>query len=70
MIFETMKGQNRRTTKKVNLKLGQISEGFDQILSSENDRKIFFKSLLNPPIPNENLRKAFQLHEEFVKNSH
>ena len=34
-------------------------------LASENDRKIFFESLLNPPAPNAKLKEAMKRHTEF-----
>lgn len=41
----------------------------EQILSSERDKKVFFDALMNPPAPNEALKKAFLLHKEFEKNA-
>ena len=34
-------------------------------LASENDRKIFFDTLLNPPAPNARLKEAMKRHTEF-----
>jgi uncharacterized protein (DUF1778 family) len=42
-----------------------IMEKHNNWLSSENDRKIFFNALLNPPAPNAKLKKAMQKHREF-----
>lgn len=56
-------------TKLGNFNLSQLLEESDQILSSENDRKIFIESLMNPQRPNKNLRRAFMLHQDFIKNS-
>lgn len=41
----------------------------EQILVSDRDKKKFFDALMNPPGPNEELKKAFLLHQEFEKNS-
>ncbi len=64
-----MKKQNRKITKVKDLHLSMFPEVSDQILSSERDKKIFFDALMNPQKPNENLRNAFRLHQEFIKNS-
>ena len=42
-----------------------IMEKHNNWLSSENDRKIFFDALLNPPAPNERLKAAMKKHAEF-----
>jgi uncharacterized protein (DUF1778 family) len=63
-----MKRKNRKMTKLGSFNLSQLLEGSDQILSSENDKKIFIESLMNPQRPNKNLRKAFKLHQDFMKN--
>jgi hypothetical protein len=64
-----MKKQNRKITEVKDLHLSMFPEVSDQILSSERDKKIFFDALMNPLKPNENLRNAFRLHQEFIKNS-
>jgi len=42
-----------------------ILEKHNNWLSSENDRKLFFNALLNPPQPNEKLKQAMKKHGEF-----
>jgi len=42
-----------------------IMEKHNNWLASENDRKIFFNTLLNPPAPNAKLKKAMAKHGEF-----
>jgi uncharacterized protein (DUF1778 family) len=42
-----------------------IIERHNNWLASENDRKIFFDALLNPPAPNERLKAAMKKHAEF-----
>ena len=42
-----------------------IMEKHNNWLSSENDRKIFFDTLLNPPAPNAKLKQAMRRHGEF-----
>lgn len=41
----------------------------EQILVSDRDKKKFFDALMNPPAPNEELKKAFILYQEFEENS-
>jgi uncharacterized protein (DUF1778 family) len=36
----------------------RIVEERNRILASEKDREIFFEALVNPPVPNEALKKA------------
>jgi hypothetical protein len=64
-----MKKQNRKITEVKDLHLSMFPEVSGQILSSERDKKIFFDALMNSQKPNENLRNAFRLHQEFIKNS-
>lgn len=40
------------------LSVNKSSGNEKEIISSEKDRDKFFDALLNPPLPNENLRKA------------
>ncbi len=47
----------------------KVIEEHEQILVSERDKKKFFDALMNPTVPNEELKKAFILHEEFERNS-
>ena len=42
-----------------------IMERHNKWLVSENDRKIFFDALLNPPAPNDKLKAAMKRHGEF-----
>lgn len=44
-----------------------IMEKHNNWLVSENDRKIFFDALLNPPAPNARLKAAMKRHSELVK---
>jgi uncharacterized protein (DUF1778 family) len=38
----------------------------DTIVLSERDRAVFFETLVNPPAPNERLRRAFAEHKRRV----
>lgn len=42
-----------------------IMEAHNNWLASENDRKVFFNALLNPPAPNDRLKAAMRKHSEF-----
>jgi uncharacterized protein (DUF1778 family) len=42
-----------------------IMEKHNNWLSSENDKKIFFKALMSPPAPNDKLKQAMKKHSEF-----
>jgi len=42
-------------------------EKYNNWLASENDRKVFFDALLNPPAPNHKLKDAMKKHAEFKK---
>ena len=44
-----------------------IMEKHNNWLASENDRKIFFDALLNPPAPNDRLKAAMKRHSELLK---
>lgn len=44
-----------------------LMEKHNNWLTSENDRKIFFDALVNPPAPNAKLKEAMQKHELKVK---
>jgi uncharacterized protein (DUF1778 family) len=44
----------------VSEKANAIMEKHNNWLSSENDRKIFFHALLNPPEPNAKLKQAMK----------
>jgi uncharacterized protein (DUF1778 family) len=37
----------------------KIAEEHNRILASEKDKKVFFKALMNPPKPNQALKRAF-----------
>jgi uncharacterized protein (DUF1778 family) len=43
-----------------------IIERHHAILVSENDKEIFFKALLNPPKPNDDLMRAAELYKDEV----
>lgn len=47
----------------------KVMKDHEQILVSERDKKKFFDALMNPPAPNDELKKAFLLHQEFEENS-
>ena len=47
----------------------KVITDYEQILVTDRDKKIFFDALMSPPAPNEELKKAFKLHQEFEKNS-
>lgn len=49
----------------VSEKAEAIMEKHNNWLSSENDRKIFFNALVNPPVPNDKLKQAMKKHREF-----
>jgi uncharacterized protein (DUF1778 family) len=49
----------------VSEKAEAIMEKHNNWLSSENDRKIFFNALMNPPEPNDKLKQAMKKHREF-----
>ena len=49
-------------------KANRIVSEYDTILSSDKDKEIFFNALLNPTEPNENLKAAAKLYEEFLSN--
>ena len=42
-----------------------IMEKHNNWLSSENDRKIFFNALANPPAPNNKLKQAMKKHSDY-----
>ena len=44
----------------------EIIEKHNSILSSENDKKVFFDALTNPPQPNKALIKAAKLYQKRV----
>lgn len=49
----------------VSEKADAIMEKHNNWLASENDRKIFFNALVNPPAPNEKLKQAMKKHSQF-----
>lgn len=49
----------------VSEKAEAIMEKHSNWLSAENDRKIFFNALVNPPAPNDKLKQAMKKHSEF-----
>lgn len=42
----------------------KIAEGHKKILASKEDRRIFFDALMNPPKPNQALKKAFKRYND------
>ncbi len=48
-------------------KAKSIIEEHDRILASKKDQEIFFNAILNPPTPNENLKKAAANYIEKTK---
>ena len=43
-----------------------IAEERNRILASEKDKKVFFDALLNPPKPNQSLKKAMKRYNEML----
>ena len=41
-----------------------IMEKHNNWLSSENDKRVFFNALVNPPAPNDKLKQAMKKHSE------
>lgn len=41
----------------------------DLVLRSIEDKKLFFDALLNPPAPNENLKKAQEKYQKFISGN-
>ena len=39
------------------------------ILKTMEDKKIFLEAILNPPHPNDNLRRAQQNHNKFIESN-
>lgn len=46
----------------VQQKAEQVIHDHEIMVLTEEDRKVFFEALLNPPEPNEKLREAFELY--------
>jgi uncharacterized protein (DUF1778 family) len=46
----------------------KIAEEHSKILATERDRNIFFDTLMNPPKPNQALKKAFKKYNESLKS--
>lgn len=44
-----------------------IEENHNRLLATDEDRKLFFGALLNPPKPNAALKKAFKKYQEATK---
>lgn len=42
-----------------NQQANKIAEEHNRILASEKDKKVFFEALMNPPQPNQALKRAF-----------
>lgn len=49
----------------VSEKADAIMEKHNKWLASENDRKIFFEALMNPPAPNARLKAAMHKHKKY-----
>ena len=49
----------------VSEKAEAIMEKHNNWLSSENDRKVFFNALVNPPAPNDKLKQAMKKHSGY-----
>jgi uncharacterized protein (DUF1778 family) len=45
------------------LEAGKIVEQHNVIIASEKDRELFFDAMMNPPKPNERLKKAAQWYK-------
>lgn len=45
----------------------KIVEENQKILSSEEDRQVFFDALMNPPSPNKNLKEAVNRYREALQ---
>jgi len=48
------------------LQADEIVEKHNAILASEKDKEVFFNALINPPAPNNSLKKAFKQHKEAI----
>lgn len=44
-----------------------IISDHEQFLQSERDRELFFETLMDPPEPNENLKKAKKRYDDWVR---
>lgn len=53
----------------VNKEANKIIVENNQILKSIEDKKIFLETLLNPPMPNAELKKAFSNYNQFAANN-
>jgi uncharacterized protein (DUF1778 family) len=42
----------------------KIAEEHKKMLASEKDRRVFFEALMNPPKPNQALKKAFKRYND------
>jgi uncharacterized protein (DUF1778 family) len=50
-------------------KAEEIIQRHEEMILSDRDRDIFLDALVNPPVPNEALRKAFQEYSEQVESN-
>ena len=57
IVYTTSKEANR------------IIEENSMILKSLEDKRIFVETILNPPTPNENLRKAHSNYQKFINQN-
>ncbi|EMR00918.1 type II toxin-antitoxin system TacA family antitoxin [Cesiribacter andamanensis] len=62
--FNTLTDFILSTVKK---KAEKIVKKHDNFLASERDREIFFEALLNPPKPNDRLRKAAERYKRIME---
>ena len=45
----------------------KIAEEHNRILASEKDKKVFFEALMNPPKPNQALKRAFTRYKKALE---
>jgi uncharacterized protein (DUF1778 family) len=50
----------------VQSKAKEIIEESEKVLVSEKDKEVFFKALMNPPIPNESLKAAKEKYNKLI----
>ncbi len=49
-------------------KAEEIIQRHEEMILSDRDQDIFYNGLVNPPVANESLRKAFKEHSEQVES--
>ena len=52
----------------VKLQADKIVERHSSILASKKDQELFFNAIINPPQPNDSLRKAAKRYKKTVHN--